>query len=54
MLKTAFSSQRFWDHMDMVTGQAIDSVQEKLAHRKDHITFSRMTSRQKKPAEWNC
>lgn len=31
--KTAFSSQRFWDHMDMVSEEAIDSVQRKLASR---------------------
>ena len=31
--KTAFSSQRFWDHMDMVSEEVIDSVQEKLAAR---------------------
>ena len=31
--KAAFSSQRFWDHMDMVSEQAIESVQEKLAAR---------------------
>lgn len=31
--KTAFSSQRFWDHMDMVSEQVIDNVQEKLAAR---------------------
>jgi len=31
--KTAFSSQRFWDHMHLVSEQVIDSVQEKLAAR---------------------
>ena len=31
--KSAFSSQRFWDHMDMVSEQAIDCVQEQLAPR---------------------
>ena len=31
--KTAFSSQRFWDHMDLVSEQVIDNVQEKLAAR---------------------
>lgn len=31
--KTAFSSQRFWDHMDLVSEQVIDRVQEKLAAR---------------------
>lgn len=31
--KTAFSSQRFWDHMDMVSEEAIDSVQKKLVSR---------------------
>ena len=31
--KTAFSSQRFWDHMDMVSEEVIDSVQAKLAAR---------------------
>lgn len=31
--KTAFSSQRFWDHMHLVSEQVIDSVQEKLAVR---------------------
>ena len=31
--KTAFSSQRFWDHMDVVSEQVIDSVQEELVAR---------------------
>ncbi len=31
--KRVFSSQRFWDHMDLVSEQAIDSVQEQLAAR---------------------
>ena len=31
--KTAFSSQRFWDHMGMVSEEVIDSVQAKLAAR---------------------
>jgi transposase len=31
--KTAFSSQRFWDHMDRVSEAAIDSVQEQLVAR---------------------
>ena len=34
--KTAFSSQRFWDHMDMVSEEAIDRVQHKLASRIEH------------------
>ena len=34
--KTAFSSQRFWDHMDRISGEAIDSVQEQLASRIEH------------------
>lgn len=29
--KNAFSSQRFWDHMDRISEQAIDSIQERLA-----------------------
>jgi len=31
--KTAFSSQRFWDHMDVVSEEAIDRVQRELALR---------------------
>jgi len=31
--KTAFSSQRFWDHMDLVSEEAIDSVQKQMALR---------------------
>ncbi len=31
--KRAFSSQRFWDHMDLVSEEAIDSVQKQLASR---------------------
>jgi transposase len=31
--KTVFSSQRFWDHMDMVSEEAIDAIQDKLAVR---------------------
>lgn len=31
--KKAFSSQRFWDHMDMVTEEAIETIQEKLVAR---------------------
>ena len=31
--KAVFSSQRFWDHMDMVSEQAIDLIQDKLALR---------------------
>ena len=31
--KTAFSSQRFWDHMSMVSEDAIDAVQTALAAR---------------------
>lgn len=34
--KTAFSSQRFWDHMDMVSEETIDRVQKKLALRIEH------------------
>ena len=29
--KTVFSSQRFWDHMDMVSETSIDTIQKKLA-----------------------
>jgi transposase len=31
--KSAFSSQRFWDHMDMVSAEAIDRIQQHLALR---------------------
>jgi len=31
--RSAFSSQRFWDHMDLVSEKAIDSVQDGLAKR---------------------
>jgi len=31
--KSAFSSQRFWDHMDMLSGQAIEDIEEKLVVR---------------------
>jgi transposase len=31
--KSSFSSQRFWDHMDMVSGKAIERIQEELALR---------------------
>ena len=31
--KTAFSSQRFWDHMSMVSEEAIDAIQAELALR---------------------
>ena len=31
--KSAFSSQRFWDHMDLVSDKAIDAVQDRLAKR---------------------
>ena len=31
--KTAFSSQRFWDHMSMVSEEAIDAIQTGLAAR---------------------
>ncbi len=31
--KTVFSSQRFWDHMDLVSEEMIDSVQKQLASR---------------------
>ena len=31
--KTAFSSQRFWDHMDMVSDKAIFAIQDKLAQK---------------------
>jgi len=31
--KTAFSSQRFWDHMDLVCDDAIERVQKQLASR---------------------
>lgn len=31
--KSAFSSQRFWDHMDMVSEEAIETVQEGLIPR---------------------
>jgi len=31
--KSAFSSQRFWDHMDMVSEKAIDAVQDGLVKR---------------------
>jgi len=31
--KSAFSSQRFWDHMDLVSEKAIDAVQDRLAQR---------------------
>jgi transposase len=31
--KTAFSSQRFWDHMSMVSEEAIDAIQSALAGR---------------------
>ncbi len=31
--KTTFSSQRFWDHMDLVSEQVIDRVQKKLTAR---------------------
>lgn len=30
---SAFSSQRFWDHMDMVSGEAIAEMEERLAER---------------------
>ena len=29
--KTVFSSQRFWDHMDMVSETSVDTIQKKLA-----------------------
>ncbi|MFC2173278.1 IS1634 family transposase [Acidobacteriota bacterium] len=29
--KTAFSSQRFWDHMDMISQEAIDTIQQRIA-----------------------
>jgi len=31
--KGAFSSQRFWDHMDMISDEAIDAVQDQLLPR---------------------
>ncbi len=31
--KTAFSSQRFWDHMDMVSEEAINTVQKQITSR---------------------
>jgi transposase len=31
--KTAFSSQRFWDHMSMVSEEAVDAIQTELAGR---------------------
>jgi len=31
--KTAFSSQRFWDHMDMVSEKSIERIQEELVLR---------------------
>ena len=31
--KTAFSSQRFWDHMDRVSPEAIEGIQERLVPR---------------------
>lgn len=31
--KTAFSSQRFWDHMDGISEEAIDAIQDDLAVR---------------------
>ena len=31
--RSAFSSQRFWDHMDLVSAKAIDAVQDRLAKR---------------------
>jgi transposase len=31
--KSAFSSPRFWDHMDLVSAKAIDAVQDRLAQR---------------------
>ena len=31
--KAAFSSQRFWDHMDLVSEEAIETIQKKLASR---------------------
>jgi len=36
--KTAFSSQRFWDHMDMVSETSIDTIQKKLVPQiKQHF-----------------
>lgn len=31
--KSMFSSQRFWDHMDMVSEEAIDAIQERVVSR---------------------
>ena len=31
--KSLFSSQRFWDHMDMVSEEAIDAIQERVVSR---------------------
>ena len=31
--KTAFSSQRFWDHMDLLSEDAIDTIQRELVRR---------------------
>lgn len=34
--KTAFSSQRFWDHMDKMSAEAIDLIEDRLVGRIEH------------------